>query len=343
MGAERVFGQPLAAFLGEGALPSVLLAAAEAGRDIGRRIAAGPLSGDHGAPSSAPIPAATRKRRSTSSPTNCSSAPSAPPRCARLPRKSGTRPRLLDPQGEFLVALDPLDGSSNIGVNVTMGSILAILAAPCAPASSPRTCCSRARAARRRADRLRPAPRFRVHARPGHACGDARPRDRRFPHDPLRHRDPRGHGGICDQRLQRAPLAGAGARLYRGLRDGRDRPAREEFQHALDRLAGRGSLSHSGARRRLSLSRRRCARAIGTAACDSSTRPTRSPSSSSRPAAWRRTASTASSTSRPTCCTSARRSIFGSTDKVERVRRYYIDGYRFAARAPLFGRRGLLR
>ena len=35
--------------------------------------------------------------------------------------------------------------------------------------------------------------------------------------------------------------------------------------------------------------------------------------------------------------------IFGSTDKVERIRGYFIDGHRSAARAPLFGRRGLLR
>jgi fructose-1,6-bisphosphatase I len=35
--------------------------------------------------------------------------------------------------------------------------------------------------------------------------------------------------------------------------------------------------------------------------------------------------------------------IFGSTDKVERIRSYYIDGHRSASRAPLFGKRGLLR
>ncbi len=35
--------------------------------------------------------------------------------------------------------------------------------------------------------------------------------------------------------------------------------------------------------------------------------------------------------------------IFGSTDKVERVREYFLDGHRSAARAPLFGRRGLWR
>jgi fructose-1,6-bisphosphatase I len=35
--------------------------------------------------------------------------------------------------------------------------------------------------------------------------------------------------------------------------------------------------------------------------------------------------------------------IFGSADKVERIRGYYIDGHRSASRAPLFGKRGLLR
>jgi fructose-1,6-bisphosphatase I len=35
--------------------------------------------------------------------------------------------------------------------------------------------------------------------------------------------------------------------------------------------------------------------------------------------------------------------IFGSTDKVELIRSYYVEGFRSAARAPLFGKRGLLR
>jgi fructose-1,6-bisphosphatase I len=35
--------------------------------------------------------------------------------------------------------------------------------------------------------------------------------------------------------------------------------------------------------------------------------------------------------------------IFGSTDKVELVRTYFLDGHRSAARAPLFNRRGLWR
>ena len=35
--------------------------------------------------------------------------------------------------------------------------------------------------------------------------------------------------------------------------------------------------------------------------------------------------------------------IFGATDKVETAREYFLDGHRSAARAPLFGRRGLWR
>jgi fructose-1,6-bisphosphatase I/sedoheptulose-1,7-bisphosphatase len=35
--------------------------------------------------------------------------------------------------------------------------------------------------------------------------------------------------------------------------------------------------------------------------------------------------------------------IFGSTEKVEIIRTYFLDGHRSAARAPLFGKRGLWR
>ncbi len=39
-------------------------------------------------------------------------------------------PTILDPEGEVLVALDPLDGSSNIDANVSVGSIFSVLDAP---------------------------------------------------------------------------------------------------------------------------------------------------------------------------------------------------------------------
>jgi fructose-1,6-bisphosphatase I len=39
----------------------------------------------------------------------------------------------LDPEGSFLVAIDPLDGSSNIEANVTIGTIFSVLDAPPGP------------------------------------------------------------------------------------------------------------------------------------------------------------------------------------------------------------------
>ncbi len=37
---------------------------------------------------------------------------------------------LLNPEGKYLVALDPLDGSSNIDVNMTVGTVISVLDAP---------------------------------------------------------------------------------------------------------------------------------------------------------------------------------------------------------------------
>jgi fructose-1,6-bisphosphatase I len=42
-------------------------------------------------------------------------------------------PVALDPDGTFLVALDPLDGSSSIDANVTIGSVFSVLDAPAGP------------------------------------------------------------------------------------------------------------------------------------------------------------------------------------------------------------------
>ncbi len=54
----------------------------------------------------------------------------ATPRCARSPPRSATTSTPLDADGKFLVALDPLDGSSNIDVNITIGTIFSVLDAP---------------------------------------------------------------------------------------------------------------------------------------------------------------------------------------------------------------------
>ncbi len=45
-------------------------------------------------------------------------------------------PTIVDPEGELLVALDPLDGSSNIDANISIGSIFTVLDAPAASGAS---------------------------------------------------------------------------------------------------------------------------------------------------------------------------------------------------------------
>jgi fructose-1,6-bisphosphatase I len=137
MSAERVFGQPLAEFLGSGSLAGVLIAAAEAGRDVGRRIAAGPLSGNHAEIVGANSGGEAQKALDIHADERFEQAfRSASVRA--LASEERDEPEILDPHGEFLVAIDPLDGSSNIGVNVTMGSILAIFAAPARAGIEPR-------------------------------------------------------------------------------------------------------------------------------------------------------------------------------------------------------------
>ena len=50
------------------------------------------------------------------------------------------------PQGEYLLLYDPLDGSSNIDVNVSVGSVFSVLRAPRARAGASRAIPSRRRA-----------------------------------------------------------------------------------------------------------------------------------------------------------------------------------------------------
>ena len=146
---------------------------------------------------------------------------------------------------------------------------------------------------------------------------------------------------VRDQRLERAPLAGAGPRLCRRSGRGRRRSARAEFQHALDRLHGRRRLSHPGARRRLSLSGG-FARGLRTWAS--------APALRSNPVAFliEQAGGAAIDGFRrileiePKALHERTPLIFGSKTKVERIARYYAEG-ETEQQAPLFGRRGLLR
>ena len=123
------FGQPLAEFLGEGDLGKLLAAIADAGLRVSRRIASGPFGGDLSAIVGANTGGESQKALDIF----------ADDTFAEILRGAGVRgmaseereaPVQLDSDGAFLVGLDPLDGSSNIETNVTMGSIVAIFDAP---------------------------------------------------------------------------------------------------------------------------------------------------------------------------------------------------------------------
>ena len=100
--------------------------------------------------------------------------------------------------------------------------------------------------------------------------------------------------GVRHQRLELPALGRIRAALFRRLREGRARAARARLQHALARLAGGRGLPHPDARRRVPLSGRQARGLRQRAAAARLRGQSRSPSSSSRPAAARPTASSRS-------------------------------------------------
>ena len=114
-------------------------------------------------------------------------------------------------EGKFLVALDPIDGSSNIDVNITIGSVFSVLDAPATSEVAERDFSpARSQPARRGHRALRPAHQPAVHHRRRDACGDAGPREFEILRHPPPSRDPRRAQRICDQHVELASLAGAG-------------------------------------------------------------------------------------------------------------------------------------
>ncbi len=92
-------------------------------------------------------------------------------------------PTIVDPEGALLVAIDPLDGSSNIDANVTIGTIFSVLDAPAGGGASAERFPAAGEPATRRGLRdLRAADLLRLHHRRGNACGDARSGRRDIPH-----------------------------------------------------------------------------------------------------------------------------------------------------------------
>jgi fructose-1,6-bisphosphatase I len=96
------------------------------------------------------------------------------------------------PMGEYMLLFDPLDGSSNIDVNVSIGTIFSVLKAPEGMGRRPKpTSCSRAPAGGRRLRRVRPADHAGAHHRQRRQLLHAGPRDGFVGADPAQHADSR--------------------------------------------------------------------------------------------------------------------------------------------------------
>ena len=106
--------------------------------------------------------------------------------CAPSSPRSVTSRSRLDADGAFLVAIDPLDGSSNIEANIIHRHALLRARRAGRRESPPRISCSPASTARRRFRALRAAGRLRLHDRRRSSHGDSRPGLQRVPND--RHR-----------------------------------------------------------------------------------------------------------------------------------------------------------
>ena len=163
-------------------------------------------------------------------------------------------PVAIDRDGTLLVAIDPLDGSSNIDANVTIGTVFSVLDAPAGEVEGAQFL---QRGARQRAAGLvvyGPHVAFVFTTGAGVRIATLDP-------DTNEYRVPDGVARIaaefervCDQRSKLSPLARTGATLYRGSSRRRRRAAQAQLQHALDRLDGRRRLPHPNPWRCLSIS-----------------------------------------------------------------------------------------
>ncbi len=156
-------------------------------------------------------------------------------------------------RGKYLLVFDPLDGSSNIDANISVGTIFSILRSP-DPGAQPRVehflqpgvaqvCAGFAL--------YGPSTMLILTTGDGRRRIHARSRHRGVHPHPSEATHSRGLRGVRDQRVQRALLGAAGAPLHPGVPGGQDRTARPGLQHALDCLARGGDVPHPHPRRRL--------------------------------------------------------------------------------------------
>ena len=255
------------------------------------------------------------------------------------------QPVLLDRDAPLAVAIDPLDGSSNIDTNVSIGTIFSLLPATGAPDANPAAAFLQAGANQLGAGFFIYGPQLALVLSLGSGT----------------------HVFVFSTRLgafvqayesriipARAQEFAINASNYRHWDEavrlyvddclkGAEGPRETRFQHALDRLAGRRLLPHPDPRRRVSLPRRPAqGLSSGPAAAGLRGEPDRLPDRAGRRRGHRH-ASAASSTSSPRACTSARRWCSARRGKSQRIARYHTEPSGIGERAPLFGNRGLFR
>ncbi len=160
------------------------------------------------------------------------------------------------PKGKYLITFDPLDGSSNIDVNISVGTIFSILRCP-EGVTNPTA-----------ADFMQPGtkqvcagyalygPNTMMVITTGHGVNGFT-LDRDVGDFFLTHPNmtiPGRYSRVRHQHVQPPLLGRAGATLCRRVHEGQGRRSREELQHALGRFDGRRSTSHPDTRRYLHVS-----------------------------------------------------------------------------------------
>jgi hypothetical protein len=135
-------------------------------------------------------------------------------------------------KGEYLLLFDPLDGSSNIDVNVSVGTIFSVLQMPGGrrPESPPkRPSCSRHQAGRGRLCGLWPDHRAGADGRRRRRRLHARPRAGPVRADPGKRADSGGDQGIRHQHVQPAPLGAPVQRYVGEMLAGKEGPLGKDY------------------------------------------------------------------------------------------------------------------
>ena len=160
------------------------------------------------------------------------------------------------PKGEYLLVYDPLDGSSNIDVNVSVGTIFSVLRCPEGVTEPDEKAFLQAGSKQVAAGFAVYGPATILVLTVGNGTvGFTLDRDMgSWIMTQEKDHDPRGHRGIRHQYVERAQLDAADQALHRRMHRRQKRPTRQGFQHALGGVDGGRRLPHSVARRRIHVS-----------------------------------------------------------------------------------------